>query len=291
MSDIASKLFAMMPTREEIDQQVTKAQAKRLAIQADAAASNGFNVENLGHWLDLCVAANIPAIPGELIAEIPVDDVTRFDHNPIPETVRPFFATVAGAMRTRGVGWMVRWACCSCEEIKYRLGSGAPEWRPEFARLDIDDPRAFEIIMYYPDTMIGAYARPWAPLRIYEGYPIEFRVYVENDAVIGVSNYYPQRALPLTATTLEEVGVVIEYTEAMIRAQTRPLNAPQLRHYAPHLDLARNHWTADFAWTETNGIQFLEGGPPHTPRWGAHMCCFQPGEIEGIALRNRRGES
>jgi len=46
-------------------------------------------------------------------------------------------------------------------------------------------------------------------------------------------------------------------------------------------------FTADFVVTEDDEVLFLEGGPPHTALWGAHPCCFVPGNVEGVALMNR----
>ena len=44
-----------------------------------------------------------------------------------------------------------------------------------------------------------------------------------------------------------------------------------------------NAWTADFVMTADRQILLLEGGPPHLPTFGAHPCCFQPGQIAGDA--------
>ncbi|WP_163450886.1 hypothetical protein, partial [Escherichia coli] len=62
-----------------------------------------------------------------------------------------------------------------------------------------------------------------------------------------------------------------------------PINCPQARE----LDLTRNQFTADFVRLADGSISFLEGGPPHTPKFGAHPCCFVAGEIGGVALIDR----
>lgn len=189
---------------------------------------------------------------------------------------------------------MLRWSCCATMEVKYRLGKGRPEWHEDLINLFmIDDPRAFDLIYEFPKPMVAAYARPWMGLLIHKGYPVEFRVFVEHDEIIGISSYYPQRPLPLEYSPLRVyryLEEIIGYSSSLILAQKKPINCPELKRAAPHILLNKNSWTADFAVDEDEDVWFLEGGPPHTPTFGAHPCCFPVGEIEGIALRPRRGE-
>ena len=76
-----------------------------------------------------------------------------------------------------------------------------------------------------------------------------------------------------------------EQTERLIQAVRTPFQwhlKPSLRE----LDQDGVHFTADFIAT-AEGILLLEGGPPH--ELGAHPCCFQEGQISGVALEDRNG--
>ncbi|WP_163202514.1 hypothetical protein, partial [Citrobacter koseri] len=77
--------------------------------------------------------------------------------------------------------------------------------------------------------------------------------------IVGVSNYYPQRALSLTVERQIDINRVYELTRMLVTAQALPINCPQARE----LDLTRNQFTADFVRLADGSISFLEGGPPH----------------------------
>jgi len=179
-------------------------------------------------------------------------------------------------------------------DVKYRLGKGMHQWHEDLINLFmIDDPRAFDIIYDFPKPKVAAYARPRMSFLTHKDYPVEFRVFVENNEIIGISSHYPQRPLPIIDLSPLRVTLylekIAEYAMSLILAQKKSLNCPELRHHAPHLNIAKNSWTADFAVDVDEDVWFLEGGPPHTRTFGAHPCCFPVGEIEGIALRPRKG--
>lgn len=268
----------------DIEAYIAEVRAAKREQRALADAFDGFDPFDLGQWLDLCERAGVPYIPAEKIAEIAADTIVRFDHQPPPPEIGEFYARIAERMKRLGDGHMVRWNICAGYDVKCALSDGEYEWRPEFASIPIDDPRAFEIICEYHRSTVAAYTRPWMKARIIDGWPVEYRVYVENGDVIGVSNYYPQRAIPPSDAATVEVRTAMELTRRLIHHQTKPLNLPQLLTYAPNLDGHGNHWTADFMRLDSGEIVFLEGGPPHTPRWGAHPCCFLGREVRGIAL-------
>lgn len=284
---------AMPRTLAQMEADAERYHQQRLEMQARGAASGGFNPMNLMHWIDLCERAKVPYVPAEVIASVPTADIVRFDHDPPPETVATFFGEVKEKvaslkLRSYSPRWMVRWSCCACEYLKWKRGTGVVEYDPRFLELDIDDPRAFDIIMHYPDTIVSAIARPWLNLRMIRSYPVEFRVFVEHNCIRGISNYYPQRPMKgvdLTAMMIRRLEWIEEFVESMIRAQMKPLNWPALETYGPDLPLTENHWTADFVVTRCGDVLFLEGGPPHTLNWGADPCCFAPGKTDGRALK------
>lgn len=257
--------------------------AHRNSVDTEAT----FCPEDLGDWIELCQRANVPFVPARIVAEVTTDDVVRYDTvGPHTERCKEFwqFVEAERAIPNR----MMRWSCCSCAEVKYRLGNGQPEWSPEIqGSFHVADLRALDLICGFPKPTIRAWSRPWMRFQIVDGFPLEFRAFVESDKIVGISSYYPQRPLPLTWGILGCVQTVVSFTQRLIDAQLKPLNMPEFARSGA--DIARNHWTADFACEDGGGLLFLEGGPPHTPQWGAHPCCFAVGEIEGIALRPRVG--
>jgi hypothetical protein len=295
------KRIPFLPSREEIAERVEQSRSHWRDLRNSIDLENTFCPVDLGDWIELCQKAHVPYIAAEKIAEVACEDVVRFDEpGDHQERTKPFWDAVnaykdsALASAKDGHAFeMLRWSCCAPMDVKYRLGKGSPEWHEDLINLFmIDDPRAFDIIYEFPKPTVSAYARPWVSLMIHEKYPVEFRVFVENNEIIGISSYYPQRPLPVTdfeVRTLRYVEEVARQAHNLILSQKKPLNCPELRRAAPHLLLNKNSWTADFAVDEYENILFLEGGPPHTQTFGAHPCCFAVGEIEGIALRPRKG--
>ena len=185
--------------------------------------------------------------------------------------------------KARLPGHMMRFDYCASLEIKISLSQGEWECRPEFCRVELDDPRAFDILFEYPRPTAPVWLRPWADALIVDGYPVEYRAFVRDGKLQGISSYYPQRPLPEFP---EHIQAVREQTERLIQAARTPFQW----HFVPMPgNLAQDgvHFTADFIAT-AEGVLFLEGGPPH--ELGAHPCCFRRREISGVALENRNQE-
>lgn len=280
MSELKS-LEGMIPTDEEFEQ-------RRIEKQADLdhrSSLDLFNPLSLSHWIELCRVAGVPFVPAEEIARIGTMTALAFDEKESKAECEEFEAAVQREMAWRGPGWMVRWSCCSCAEVKYRLGTGKYEWSDELVKLFfIGDVRAYDLIYDFPEETIAAYARPWIKALIMDSYPVEYRVFVDHNKISGISNYYPQRALPNCSEMLGDIFECIAETRKLLNHQRKKLNCPPLEK---HWDVTQNHWTVDFIKAEAGEILFLEGGPPHTPNGGAHMCCFRPNEVTGIALYDR----
>lgn len=261
-----------------IERLIAEGTSRRRRMQEAGAKSGGFNPISLGHWLELCREARVAVVPAISLGAIGID--TLLSDDPL---AREFERGMADQMNALGAGWMARWDCCSMAETKWRLSNGEYDWAPELAHIYAEDFRALDIIADFPDQNICAWARPWMAFAVHGGWPVEYRAFVRDDALIGVSNYYPQRGLPDDDGVRADIERVTAMCQALIREQTRPLNCPRLSGF----DMARNHWTADFARLPSGAVIFLEGGPPHTLTGGAHSCCFEPGNIEGVALSAR----
>ena len=242
---------------------------------------------SLGDWLSLCEEAEVPYVPAEKVAEFLRDDCVAFDQD-IPDVQGRLRAVYEKLEAARQGGYMMRFDCCSVEALKYRLARGQPEWREEFLDLPIDDMRAYEMIFAYPREVLPVWKRPWIATRIVDAYPVEFRVFVQDGKVAGVSNYYPQRPLPEDSSHFfwagEASGLALRLADTA--AGRVPFEWPHSPWKAPATGV---HFTADFLVTLDSRVLFLEGGPPHG--LGAHPCCFRAGEIEGVAFEDRNEES
>jgi len=219
-------------------------------------------ITSLIAWLRECSICGIRSVPAYRICEINVDDIWgALDGNPNPKIISDMKIIndwIAGHPRH-----MVRWDCCAPLNIKMAMGNHGA-FDTSKASIELDDPRAIDILYEYPKKNVPVLGRPWIQAMMHGGWPVEFRVFIEDSKIIGVSNYYPQRDLPLEFEVLAHAAWDI---------------ASHLRHVG--------RGTADFLTKPDGTLIFLEGGPPHTPAGGAHMCCFEPGKIDGIALSNR----
>ena len=247
--------------------------------QAPEEAGGRFCPVSLGDWLELCRKAGVPHVPAEQVAEFMLEDIMKFD-TPGEHQER------LGHMRkrleeARLQAHMVRLDCCASIEIKYRLSQGEWEWRPEFGDVILDDPRAFDILMEYPRPRVPVWRRPWADALVLNRYPVEYRAFVRDGKLQGISNYYPQRTLEEFPEHLQRVG---EMAQALAEAVSTPFQW-LLTPMPEGLDPAGVHFTADFI-AVSGKVLFLEGGPPH--EMGAHPCCFPAGEINGVALESRK---
>ena len=247
----------------------------------------GFNVVSLGDWLDLCIRADVPYVPASLVSMAPVESLLRYDETPAdPDAVR-FWQQVQGAKEP---GTMLRWDCCSPLEVKARLARGEHDWHQDL--LDgfvIDDPRAYDILFEYPGRDIGAWKRPWVEAALCRGYPVEYRCFVRDGQIMGISSYYPQRPLDWDEAVLNDLDRVTLLATRLEKTIFPPLKFPGPYNQAWGPDSVS--FTADFMRLKNGELVFLEGGPPFGA--GAHPCCFEglgrPDEWHGKAKHSYQG--
>jgi len=241
----------------------------------------------------------------------------------------------AAAMDEVPEGWMVRFARCGSENLKALSSCGAagytvPEVRfgsdlevgPGWFRrgnrrcVDVADTRTVQASAEGPVGPRSFYARPWyRPAELIEAddptragskfagkgfWPIELRAYVENGIVTGVSNYYPQIALPVTWHNAFLMLQARSKAQALADACTKMRLAPRYMdvEFARRMDPSKApdgflaslanfcgdaiSFTCDFLWTDqpdsdgdiSHRLVFLEAGPAATPVGGGHPCCF-----------------
>ena len=236
---------------------------------------------SLGDWLSLCEAAGVPAVPAHRLATINRADYFRWEEpGEHHERLQAAFRQVTQSFRPRH---MLRYDCCAPSETKMRISMGEPEWRPEMTVMIFDDPRLMDIISEFPREEIPIWQRPWLNAEIVGHYPVEYRAYVKDGQIQGISNYYPQRPISFSQGHIDQVT---EYTALLIQHASTPFlwNNGAFRHgFDANEDPDGIHFTADFIQPKrSNNLLFLEGGPPH--ELGADPCCFPAGAINGIAL-------
>ena len=254
--------------------------------EASQALQEKFCTISLGDWLNLCRRAEVPHVPATQIAQVLRDDYLDFETE---GEHRARLKQVWKAIQyARTENHMMRLDCCTDAELKYRMSRGdGGGFQPEFGGIMLDDMRSYNIVSEYPRENIPIWQRPWAKTQVIDGYPVEYRAYVRDGKLQGISSYYPQRPLPRFP---EHLKAVQSCTERLIQhAQTPFLWHHTFMFQDNPMDPTGIHFTADFLVNTQGETLFLEGGPPH--ELGAHMCCFRPGEIEGVALTDRNVQS
>ena len=254
-----------------------------------------FCAYSLGDWIGACQRTGIPHVPAMHVTDFEAHDLLQHDQAG-PHQLR-LNAAYEAVRRAARPGWMLRWDCCASADLKFSMGEGRSPASKTLGTLPIDS-RILELVWDYPRVVVPVWRRPWMGEQMIfaDGYPVEYRAFVQNGELIGISSYYPQRALPRNeehlaairkhvSTLLEELDGPFEWPAAHAEAMGMRTAVPTMESKAPPAgtpDPDSVHFTADFAAT-TLGMLFLEGGPPHF--MGAHPCCFQPERIQGVALQ------
>ena len=233
----------------------------------------GFNTVSLGDYLEICRRCEIPHVPAEKVATIDIETLYRCD--PADSVIQKFVTDIQMSLEDNT---MLRWDCCAPMAVKMDLSRGEADWKPEllweFEHFHIEnDARAFDLIYEYPAHEICVWKRPWIETVRKDGYPIEYRAYVDNNATQAISNYYPQRPLEWNDETHDDILRVIELTQMFVNVVKTPMCYPYRGRDSEFFEVSRNslNFTCDFMKTK-DGLLFLEGGPPM--QVGAHPCCF-----------------
>ena len=253
----------------------------------------GFCPIALEDWMEAAKRAGVPHVPARLVGEFEAQDLRQHEiHGPHQDRLDKAFAKLN---RHRLPGTMVRWDCCAPAWLKAELSDGCwPEARdPRFSTLPVD-ARVLEAMETYPRIRMPAWERPWLGAETVrtDGYPAEYRAFIEEGEVVGISSYYPQRDLRRSESEIDAVwrlsallaGAirppmqwdVVEHERLCVGHGMMSLSKDDAKPRGPSPDGL--HATADFV-TTTRGMLFLEGGPPW---WmGAHPCCF-PADRNGV---------
>ena len=166
---------------------------------------------SLGDFLELCASAGVPHVPAENVAEIRRYDWMRFDT--LGAHRNRLVAVFEAVHQAAEPQTMMRWDFCASLDLKSRMASGLIDWVPGANDLILDDPCAIDIISEISRDHIPVWKRPWIPAVVSGGWPVEYRCFVRDGRIAGISSYYPQRPLPEFP---EHLRVVREYTEKLI---------------------------------------------------------------------------
>ncbi len=217
-------------------------------------------------------------------------------------------------------GWMVRSARCGPSTLKALAGVGlalssAPETRfgpdlevgPGWVRLgnrrmvDMADARIVQGAAQGPDGKPTAFlARPWvkasrwmqsmdphregSPFAGPGAWPCEWRAFVEQNKVVGVSFYYAWCG-EVSAVAAQKAVEVRDLAQKIVdqAAEQQAFPAtfdienvrqnPAFAEYLTRFPQDQVACTLDFIETD-EGLLLLEGGPPYSPFGGGHPCGF-----------------
>lgn len=242
-----------------------------------------FTPLNIAHWQRLARNTSVPFVPIHPLATMPTATLLDFEDH--IEEVDKFLAGIHSKLDQGHPGnFVLRWPQCTGIDVKVQMGNGRPEFDDSFRRTHIADPRVYDTLHAYPQAEATVYARPWIDANVIDGYPEEYRVFVWDNKIIGISNYYPQRPLPNDGNTLKNITVVYAMAATLLATQFRPVNhGPWWPEDAPKT----NCWTADFIIPKDGpSAMLLEGGPPFG--FDADPCCFA-GVPSGVALTDHSG--
>ena len=235
--------------------------------------------ELISEWLPWWEEAGLPYIPVEEIGRAPAEEWLAG----IEDLWSPAVSKSMKAASETDPNAMVRWDHCSGDYLKLMMDGGASSFSGRVPKT-LDDIRFYELTELFIchhglQAEIILWRRPWVRGQVVDGYPLEFRAYVFDGQIQGVSSYYPQRPLP--AIHVREAQQVWALTERLLGL------GPPGSQDSPRESLGSRprDFTCDWLVREDGQAIIIECGPPHIPTkpW-AHPCCFRTGEVEGIAL-------
>lgn len=225
-------------------------------------------------------------------------------------------------------GWMVRYARCGGSNLKALAGFGAigpdvpevrfgpdlevgPGWirRGNRRKIVVSDMRTIESAAQGPGGEHAFLARPWITAARYAvgedphrhgtalagrgAWPAEWRAYLEDGQVVGVSSYYgwcgsatPENArvalaVRALAQKIADAAVALKAYPRfpdieLLRSSGHPgvENEPAIRDGLALFARDKVAGTLDFIEARGHDLMLLEGGPANTPFGGGHPCAF-----------------
>jgi len=281
-----------------------------------------FNVLSLGNWVTLAAMADVPAVPLVYLGALDAHELMRLydlmdGDGPDPDAPPLALEGINRRLNALEGEWMARCDGVSGDAVKVEMsrkpypGEDRATFRRGvrqgmgFHRADdgqrffvVDDARLDECVSEWVEADCPVWARPLVKARMIEGaeapYQAEWRVFVEDGAIVAASTYYPQAPRGCDDRDRAALSRSLAHVSAMLEAMRSHGLVPHHRRYEgrEHLDLSAIHCALDFIETADGEVLLLEGGPAFltNPSWGAHACAFAAdrssedvGRVSGIA--------
>lgn len=269
-----------------------------------------FDTLSLGTWLVLAQAAGVSAIPAIMVALPKFSEIAKANFAPLPLDVPADLKEFPG---------MVRIDFCASNDIKsarsmFGAGDLAPAPDAILGTRMIDgiphmmfDERLKTLIVSYvghpQSDAIPIWWRPWVPARSIgvvrpkfmgfgkqsESWPLEWRVFVRDGRVAGVSSYYIQAPVPPTDDVFRAAAQAASQAQRLADHLVDAGIQPWHTMYLDKLPENRFDFSLDFLTLPDGRAELLEAGPtcfsPVKRDWGANPCCFVGrDDINGLAL-------
>ena len=305
--------FPSLPDSDEIAAAVAEATARTRATRAWTQATclhpeeitarrpegdpARFNLLSLPAWLAVAARAGVAAIPAR---EIAVLDLSVFQAalDKDPAAGAQLDAFEQDILARLGPEDILRFEQVAPADLKHALSTGRGTCRGTFRtpagqeRIDFEDPRFVDTLLDLGMDAVRAYARPRYPARMIPAgdgqWPLEFRVFVIEGTVTGLSAYYPQAPVsPETAgqaaaAALDQAERIRQTLESLrlgvgngaLCNDGGPLDPDDPRPAWMPSTWGPQHLTLDFLIRQDGTPVFLEGGPGGLLT--AHPCCFAP---------------
>lgn len=269
-----------LPSPEELNR---RAQLRHEQNKACVSQPGRFIATSLSAWLRHARAASIPHVEANEVFRLPREVVINID--------QPTAADVSVAAGMNSIlarlpsTHMARLDPCAPFAIKYAMCHFGNVEQEDMRRIDLSDPRAFDIVCQFPADEVSVLARPWVDAMRIDSHPVEFRVFIQNSRLLGVASYYPQRALPETPEIHHLVRMcsnlsleLVDYLDTICQYPWMPGFESGTSGFEENAVSA----TLDFIVDKAGQVLLLEAGPP----WGAgaHPCAFLGQEVKGVSL-------
>lgn len=313
----------VMPSEEEREAERREAYAwtaqlvtgDDIAERNEESAPARFNLLSLPAWLALAKSADVPFVPARPLAETCVESFRRGLE--VPEDQEAYDRFITEVKDNLWGQEMIRMEQVAPMEIKSELSRGSPmsngltQVNDGGVSLNLYEDRYVATLADLGSDRVRAFARPIVSRHMVPGvfrdiegsWAAEFRVFVENGQIVGISNYYTQIELAFEDFQTHIQAALI-HAQAMIDEKAR-LRLGVGNHALAHdidpkfISEVRPSWvpdnwapqdyTLDFLVVEDQRVVFLEGGPAGAT--AANPCCFlQEGRameanfLSGIAL-------
>lgn len=276
---------------------------EQIRARAAAETPGRFNVISLAAWIALAERAGVAHIPAREIHRLPVE-VFMGAMDQDPEMGPRMDAAETAIIEALGPGDMLRFDQVAPGEIKAERSAGQEIGNGTFFNsrtgkpmLCIYEDRFYTTLMDHGGDDIRAFARPRVDPVLIDGefqgdtgqWPAEFRIFIEDGRVVGLSNYYPQVAMDperfagAARDALRKGQAMIDTMaslhlgvgNARLCADEGAPEGALRPDWVPSAWAAQD-FTLDFFAISEEETLFLEGGPAGMR--AAHPCCFlQPG--------------